>query len=65
MNDLERQGGLAKSRGHAVTKAAQVFQRQTHLPAETGEDCARLAKDPERRFEPLRRNEASVHRTEW
>lgn len=58
--DLQRRAGRANRAARAGIEALR--RRQAPLRAGSGEECARLARDPERRFEPLRRAQSSEAR---
>jgi hypothetical protein len=54
-NDLARQIGQLRSDGKGLSKLTLLWRQKRTSSGTTGADCARNARDPERRLEPLRR----------
>jgi hypothetical protein len=54
-NDLARRMGPMRANTRLLSKVSRLWRRGTELPEVTGEECARQAKDPARRLEPLMR----------
>ena len=55
-DDLQRRIGQMRAEGKVTAKLASLWQRKTETTRATAVDCAKAAKDPLRRLEPLRRH---------
>ncbi|MCK8786707.1 hypothetical protein M0638_20245 [Roseomonas sp. NAR14] len=54
-NDLARRVDNERGEAKGLSRLLLLWRRTPELPAATGEECARSARDPQRRLEPLRR----------
>lgn len=62
-NDLARRVGGLSADGKAFSKLTLLWRHKQAGSGATGEDCARSARDPLRRLEPLRRRVADIARS--
>jgi hypothetical protein len=61
-NDLARQIGQLRSDGKGLSKLTMLWRQKQATTGTTAADCARNARDPERRLEPLRRRSVAEPR---
>lgn len=59
-DDLARQIGTLRADGRGLSKLSLLWQHKRTASDTTGADCAKSAKDPLRRLEPLRRRTAAM-----
>ncbi|MFH5924359.1 hypothetical protein [Roseomonas xinghualingensis] len=54
-NDVARRMGWMRTEGRALSKLALLWRGKPEATTATAAECAKQAKDPLRRFDPLRR----------
>jgi hypothetical protein len=59
-HDLERRIGRLRADARALSRLALLWRGKPVATAATAADCARTARDPLRRLEPLRRRPEGV-----
>jgi hypothetical protein len=59
-DDLARRMGHQRADGKALAKLRLLWRQRRDMPGATAADCAKHARDPLRRLEPLRRRVASL-----
>jgi hypothetical protein len=62
-DDLQRRIGQVRAEGKVISKLSSLWQRKVATTRLTAADCAKAAKDPLRRLEPLRRRDDVTRRT--
>lgn len=60
--DLQRRIGWLRTEAKLQAKLALLWQRQRRIPAATAAECAKLAREPLRRLEDLRRHPGTAAR---
>jgi hypothetical protein len=55
-DDLARRLSPMRAQSKILSKLSLLWQQKADKAGTTAEDCARNARDPSRRFEPLRRH---------
>jgi hypothetical protein len=53
--DVWRRVSWSRQEAEARARAAALWRQDRDVPAGTAADCLRVAKEPEKRLEPLRR----------
>ncbi|MBC9178085.1 hypothetical protein [Pseudoroseomonas ludipueritiae] len=59
-DDLARRIGALRADGRGLSKLSLLWKQKQASSGTTGADCARIARDPLRRLEPLRRRTAAT-----
>jgi hypothetical protein len=62
-NDLSRRVTDQRAEARSQARAALMGRAQSAPASATAADCARAARDPLRRLEPMRRRTASADKT--
>ena len=57
--DLARRIGALRAHDRGLSKLSLIWKHKQASSGTTRADCARVARDPLRRLEPLRRTQAS------
>ncbi|RKK01407.1 hypothetical protein EBE87_09835 [Pseudoroseomonas wenyumeiae] len=58
-DDLARRIGVLRAHGQGLSKLSLIWKHKQASSDTTGADCAKVARDPLRRLEPLRRRMAA------
>jgi hypothetical protein len=59
-DDLARRIGTLRADGRGLSKLSLLWRHKRTSSDTTGADCAKIARDPLRRLEPLRRRTADT-----